>query len=314
MPALRAVGQGLVGLLTVWAALWLATGDDLAPVRWGIYLAPFLAALALILMLASLLVGRRTAALAAASVSVLVAASSPASLTRIASGETDLGGLSLTSLSNRTRNRDMAATAGALAAHPADILVLQEISDPATLGRLLAEHTPDRRSHVCAAGHYMVVSRYRLGPSVALPDSLGIRCSLDLPGGRAQIYSVRLPRAVRGGAVQAQSLRVVLHDVAAQSEPVILAGDFNATPMTATLRGASEVLTNAFDTAGAGPGFTFPTPARRLGWLGPFLRIDHVLLDGVFLPTAARAARWYPPGADHFPVEIRFRDTRGVSG
>ena len=91
---------------------------------------------------------------------------------------------------------------------------------------------------------------------------------------------------------------------------MILAGDFNATPMTSTLRRAGPGLVNAFDHAGSGSGFTFPTPARRLGALGPFLRIDHVLLSPMLTPIAARAARWHPPGADHYPVEVTFTDSR----
>ena len=124
------------------------------------------------------------------------------------------------------------------------------------------------------------------------------------------VYSVHLPRAVRDATRQRAAIARLLADANRQNSPVILAGDFNATPMSQTMRATASNLVNAFDYVGDGPGFTFPTPARRLGTIGPFLRIDHVVLSQVLTPVRAKSARWYPPGADHFPVEAVFQDRR----
>lgn len=306
------LGQVATAALAIWAIGWLALGDEIGAVRAGLYLAPFLLAASVMLALAALILGQRMAALAAGLVAVLLAASAPASLTRIST--IPLGpGLTLTTLSNRTQNTDMAATARALKARVADIFVLQEIADPAALiDALTGLYRPGRRPHHCAMGSYVIVSRFRIGPARRLAGNVAIRCPVDLPGGPAIVYAVHLPRALTDGGRQMQAVSVLLADAARQAGPVIIAGDFNATPLTGTMQRAAGALVNAFDQAGRGPGFTFPTPARRLGAVGPFLRIDHVLLGPAFRPVWARAARWHPPGADHFPVETGFADLRGA--
>lgn len=310
--AVAALGRALTAVLALWALGWLVSGDALAAIRAGLYLAPFLLLASAALALAALLQGRRMAAVVAGFVAALLAAAAPASLTRL-SAATGSGGLTLTTLSNRTQNIDMAATARALRHRTADIFVLQEIADPAGLIEALTGlYRPGRRPAHCTLGTYLIIARFAVGAAHRLAGNVALRCPVALPGGTVMVYAVHLPRALTGADHQTRAATSLLSDTMRQADPVILAGDFNATPLTGTMRRAGALLVNAFDRVGRGPGFTFPTPARRMGAFGPFLRIDHVLLGPEFRPLRARAGRWHPPGADHYPVEVGFADLRGA--
>jgi len=58
---------------------------------------------------------------------------------------------------------------------------------------------------------------------------------------------------------------------------VLVAGDFNATTINYPCVKMNQYLDDAFERAGSGFGFTFSSPARRLGMITPFMRIDPLL-------------------------------------
>ncbi len=81
----------------------------------------------------------------------------------------------------------------------------------------------------------------------------------------------------------------------------LVAGDFNATDLTPEMRKLLSVMDDAFQTAGWGFGFTFPGPARTMGRIAPFIRIDRVLYSPEFDVTSiGRMPHAY--GSDHYPV------------
>ena len=314
MRALIGLVRATTGVLVLWIIAWIVTGDAWAAVRIGVYMSPFLLGIAFALSLLAVWLRRWVVAGLAALVAMTLAASSPASLFRVwspASAAAVSEGISLVSLSNRTANADMVATSRSLIVNRADIFVLQEIANPrALVEHLVGLYEVGRSPKACWLGTYLIVSRFELSPAHRLAGNEAIRCKISLPAGPAVVYSVHLPRAVRDASRQRAAIARLLADAKRQTAPVILAGDFNATPMSQTMRAIVSNLVNAFDHVGDGPGFTFPTPARRLGTIGPFLRIDHVVLSQVLAPVRAKSARWYPPGADHFPVEVVFQDSR----
>lgn len=81
----------------------------------------------------------------------------------------------------------------------------------------------------------------------------------------------------------------------------IVAGDFNATDLTPEMRKLLSVLDDAFQTAGWGFGFTFPGPARAMGRIAPFLRIDRVLYSREF-DVASIERLPDSRSSDHYPV------------
>jgi endonuclease/exonuclease/phosphatase family metal-dependent hydrolase len=89
---------------------------------------------------------------------------------------------------------------------------------------------------------------------------------------------------------QVGTIREVLATV---NESVVLLGDLNATPNTPEITGLTDVLVDAWVTAGVGDGFTFDAAT-------PHARIDYVMSsDNVVARTAAVLTS---DASDHLPV------------
>jgi endonuclease/exonuclease/phosphatase family metal-dependent hydrolase len=89
---------------------------------------------------------------------------------------------------------------------------------------------------------------------------------------------------------QVARIRQVL---ATASESVVLLGDLNATPDTPEIAGLTDLLVDAWMTAGVGDGFTFDAAT-------PHARIDYVMSSGNVV--ARTAAVVTTDAADHLPV------------
>jgi endonuclease/exonuclease/phosphatase family metal-dependent hydrolase len=89
---------------------------------------------------------------------------------------------------------------------------------------------------------------------------------------------------------QVARIRQVL---ATANESVVLLGDLNATPDTPEIAGLTDVLVDAWVTAGVGDGFTFDAAT-------PHARIDYVMSSGNVV--ARTAAVLTTDAADHLPV------------
>ena len=81
--------------------------------------------------------------------------------------------------------------------------------------------------------------------------------------------------------------------LATANESVVLLGDLNATPNTPEIAGLTDVLVDAWVTAGVGDGFTFDAAT-------PHARIDYVMSSGDVV--ARTAAVVTTDAADHLPV------------
>ncbi len=86
--------------------------------------------------------------------------------------------------------------------------------------------------------------------------------------------------------------------IQASDTPLLLVGDFNTTEGQYNYRRLRRRLSDAFASAGAGPGFTWPHQLRISGvMLPPLLRIDHIYYSDAWL-----ARRTFPgniEGSDH---------------
>ena len=89
---------------------------------------------------------------------------------------------------------------------------------------------------------------------------------------------------------QVDSIREVL---ASANESVVLLGDLNATPNTPEIAGLTDLLVDAWLTAGVGDGFTFDAAT-------PHARIDYVMSSGNVV--ARTAAVVTTDASDHLPV------------
>jgi endonuclease/exonuclease/phosphatase family metal-dependent hydrolase len=81
--------------------------------------------------------------------------------------------------------------------------------------------------------------------------------------------------------------------LATANESVVLLGDLNATPDTPEIAGLTDLLVDAWVTAGVGDGFTFDAAT-------PHARIDYVMSSGNVV--ARTAAVVTTDAADHLPV------------
>ena len=89
---------------------------------------------------------------------------------------------------------------------------------------------------------------------------------------------------------QVERIRQVLSTA---NESVVLLGDLNATPDTPEIAGLTDLLVDAWLTAGVGDGFTFDAAT-------PHARIDYVMSSGNVV--ARTAAVLTTDAADHLPV------------
>ena len=294
----RGIARGLAIALGLWVVALAAGGEGLAPVRLTLYAAPWVVGLAATGAALALLVRDRGSAVVLGLVGGGLLAAQAGPLVRGPGGMA--AEFTVLTLSNRTGNPDMAATAAFLAREAPDIAALQEVADPAALaaameGTVLAHH--------CRAESFVILSRHPVGPPLPGGTNRMLFCEVAPPGGPVVVGSLRLPRAVRSDAEQRAATRALLAWIAEADRPLILAGDFNATSLAEPLRRLGSEFLNAHDRAGRGWGFTFPTLARRSGRLGPWVRIDHILVSPGLVPISARVLDRHPPGADHFPVE-----------
>lgn len=101
-----------------------------------------------------------------------------------------------------------------------------------------------------------------------------------------------------------QMAALIADDIAGDTNPLILGGDFNTTDQSQTYRLLCQTLKNAHWQAGWGFGFTYPTSAVKL-WgslpLPPLVRIDHIFHSKHFVTQKASTLP-NSGGSDHFPV------------
>lgn len=93
--------------------------------------------------------------------------------------------------------------------------------------------------------------------------------------------------------------------------PLVISGDFNMTELTEDYKRMTVHYDDAYQKAGRGFGFTFPSYAEWRGWrrgIPPLARLDYVFTNAHLLPLAMRV--WSRSGdSDHRPVvaEIAFQ-------
>jgi endonuclease/exonuclease/phosphatase family metal-dependent hydrolase len=165
---------------------------------------------------------------------------------------------------------------------------------------------------LCSASRYPIISHDVLRRSVGGVGAMAIALVLQVaPTRRISLFNVHL-ETVREGidavsdmgpstmaafrdnlASRALESRIVSDAVARAPHPAIVAGDFNLPTDSAIYRENWRRLSNAFEQAGVGFGYT-----KYTSWWGA--RIDHILYDGDW--RAVRAGVGPALGSDHRPV------------
>ncbi|MEI9995397.1 MAG: endonuclease/exonuclease/phosphatase family protein [Rhizomicrobium sp.] len=294
--------------IALWFLGWILVGDDLLPVRWGAYAAPWLALLAAAAAL--LFAAARTwpAALAILIVGLLILAPVAKRFDPARWGRTAAAGeLRVMSFNVSTMNSDFPSVARLIARERPDVIFLQQLVDlprlDAELARLPA--VPKFAGFPAHGADMMILSRFPIGAGRLYQDSA--TAIVTVGGCPLRLWSFHAPHGQNGVAAQSRFFSEAAASVADEPLPVIAGGDLNSTEFNSVQAPLRAVLRDANDDAGAGLGFTFPSRVRRFGMLGTLFRIDYIFSRGV---TAVAA--WTVDdnaGSDHFPVMAAFRIT-----
>jgi endonuclease/exonuclease/phosphatase (EEP) superfamily protein YafD len=213
----------------------------------------------------------------------------------------------------RFGNGDPASIVALVRAHHVDVLTTQELTSQevdaltgAGLDALLPYHVTDARGGADGVGLW---SRYPLRDPERLQTYLFafVSAQVILPGlpGPVTVAAAHMPGPWPGPAGSwlddIGKLPQTLRSLAARGAPVLLGGDFNATPDTAQFR---RLLTGGYrdacEQAGAGLIGTWPAGT----WYGPLIAIDHVLTYRA-VGTAAKTVS--VPRSDHRGLLVTVR-------
>lgn len=207
-------------------------------------------------------------------------------------------------------NSDPVGAVLALVEEEPDIILLQEV--PAAIVLELRSHpaleayqwsiatTSDRR------GRRMTFSRVPLDDLRIEPldPASVVVATVSVSGVPIEIVNVHLtsplgPRNIESWERQLRELSARVHQ---RSEPIVLAGDFNATVHHAAFRILMEKdLLDAHVEVGRGPGFTWGPPVFGVA----VMRLDHVLSTAELEPVRIR--RLPANGSDHRPLVVDYQ-------
>lgn len=121
-----------------------------------------------------------------------------------------------------------------------------------------------------------------------------LRARLDVEGRRLTILVVHLDHQSETERLYALEQ---IEELTEGGSPMIMAGDLNDVPASEVYRRATSWLSDAWQTAGDGDGFTFPSDA-------PERRIDYVFHSEHLVPVAASVPE--TEASDHRPVLVHF--------
>lgn len=296
-----------VGGAFLFQALFVITGEQITFVRWVSYLAPWLAGWLLLLAVAAIVVRKWLLMM-----TLFILAMPPGLLSlNIFSSLKVNQPLSQTykvmTYSKMGRNNDIESVAQVILGEKPDVLFMQEISEPETakLIPLLVDIYDGAPLFYFADAHNgLILSRYKVNSQLKKGD-YSQSAEIELPEKSLRVWNVHLQKSIGNTDVQYQMTDQLAGQIALTENPVIAAGDFNATVVNYPYKKIRQQLGNAFENAGSGFGFTFPSPARRLGVLTPFMRIDHIFYSNHFNIHNAYVVE-NSGNSDHYPVIALF--------
>jgi endonuclease/exonuclease/phosphatase (EEP) superfamily protein YafD len=204
------------------------------------------------------------------------------------------------------RNQTMAETADWIVAQDPDIIVVEEASrrfQRALESRAAYHRTcdPDDRCEVII---YSKVAPISAGlPKVSEGSFFpATRATFTAPGGEFTVIGAHYTWPVPAGPQQQQSLRLTTMAGLYDRERLIIAGDFNSTPWSFTLRRQDEALglVRRNQAMLSWPAMAFSRWDIHMPL--PFLAIDHVYAGSDWVTLGAE--RGPALGSDHFPVIV----------
>lgn len=201
-------------------------------------------------------------------------------------------------------NPDPTALAQEIRAADPDILMLQELSprwvealqDAGVWARWPYGEAIAREDSFGSAIRF---KRPPLSSSVFELDSLPqTRGSVALGTGELEIWNIHIlpPRTFAYWRAYRFQADLLLDAAREQTGPFLMGGDFNSPGMSRFVRQMRDVMDDAWDLAGEGPGHTWPNGVFPL----PPLRLDHLYLSRDL--TVSEISIGVGAGSDHRPL------------
>jgi endonuclease/exonuclease/phosphatase (EEP) superfamily protein YafD len=220
-------------------------------------------------------------------------------------------------------NERVAELIAAIRAQDADIVAIQELSEPVAeaAGRQLRDAYPHQFLTPGAEDYGLgILSRYPLRMAARTRGFVGLRMIVDVDGAPITLINVHLnaPQVTTRRLRQFRPVKVVLdydtslrardfpsllREIDAVEGPLVVLGDFNTSDREQPYADLAARLRDAYREAAWGFGFTFPDDQQlaRLTVPFPLVRIDYVWSRGGLAPAAARVA-CDSGGSDHCAV------------
>jgi vancomycin resistance protein VanJ len=302
---------GLAGLLYL-LARWLS-GERFQPVNIVSHLLPGLALPLVGLWLAFALMRRwRTLALLTPGALAFVLAYGVMLLPRaIVAQDADAPTLTIMTWNMRGQHTDLQQTYDLIAEIDADIVALQELTQPAVdfLTPLLEERYrySALHSYALSVNGVGIYSAYPILDDTFWLGLLGnMRVEIAFGETRVVVYNVHPPSpGLRvNTAPRSAEIDDLLERLSAETDPLLVVGDFNTTDQSDDYARLTERLIDSYREAGDGLGLTFPNLGYAnplAGALPPIIRIDYIFHDDRWQTLSA-----YVPassgGSDHYPV------------
>ena len=292
----------------LWLLLFIATGEQFTVVRMLSYVAPWMAGVLLAFALMAFLWRKRWQGVITALLAVLLLLPyaprfMPSDSANVDAQETvRRQTYKVMTYSKMGRNNDIDAVARVVLAEHPDILFMQEIgaTETAQLIKKINTQYHDKLSFFVDNNIGLVVSRFKVISRWKMGDSV-LPVEIKLPDGVIDAWNVHLQKSFGSTGIQYRTVDHLAAEVRRTDRPVLVAGDFNATTINYPCVKMNQYLNDAFEQAGFGFGFTFPSPARRMGMITPFMRIDHIYYSNHFVVRKAYVVD-DAGGSDHYPV------------
>lgn len=286
-----------------WFLFFNVTGEQYTIVRWISYTAPWLVGILLILFFVSVIYKQITLAIFTLVLSLLLGypyiplftASQPIK----PSDDQDI--IKVMTYSKMGRNHNIDSIADTILKQDPNILFMQEVSvsDVNALKQKLAPQY-SRYSFFFDSHVGLIMSSFNILTHKVKGSKIPA-IMIDTPKKNIRVWNVHLEKSYGSTDKQYEAIEKIAEQVEKEELPIIVAGDFNATSINYPCKLLKLQLKDAFEESGFGFGFTFPTPARRLGLLTPFIRIDHIFFSHHFNSLSSYVVADNGE-ADHYPV------------
>ncbi|MFD1811376.1 endonuclease/exonuclease/phosphatase family protein [Rhodococcus gannanensis] len=218
------------------------------------------------------------------------------------------GSIRLLQANIRLGEADLDALVDLVRSRSVDVLTVEELTDSAVDGLRIAgldDLLPETYlvPKGSGGGGTGIYSRFPLRDAELLGDfsMANLVTKMDVGDGRTVTLAAVHPMPPYPSpswmwATEMEKLRTLLHERAADGDPVVVSGDFNSTYSHSRYR---DILTDGFADAGeqAGAGLVATYPADR--WYPPVIAIDRIVLKDAVVGEYERVEL---PGSDHYGI------------